>query len=45
MTKDLIYEFDVDAHMYRAHIHIEGARERYTGIFDAQGNLIMMRKE
>lgn len=45
VTKDLIYEFDVDAHMYRAHIHIEGARERYTGIFDAQGNLIMMRKE
>ncbi|MBE6080212.1 MAG: hypothetical protein E7204_05140 [Veillonella sp.] len=45
VAKDLIYEFDIDARMYRAHIHIEGACEKYTGIFDAQGNLIMMRKE
>ena len=45
VNKSVIYEFDVDAHMYRAHIHIEGAREKYTGIFDANGNLLMMRKD
>lgn len=45
VNKSVIYEFDVDAHMYRTHIHIEGAREKYTGIFDANGNLLMMRKD
>ena len=45
VKKSLIYIYYIDDHKYNAYINIEGSREKYTAKFDAQGNLLEMKKD
>ena len=45
VKKSLIYIYYIDEHKYNAYINIEGSREKYTAKFDAQGNLLEMKKD
>ncbi len=44
VDKMLNYIYYIDDRSYKAVINIEGAREKYTGFFDAKGNLLEMKK-